>query len=86
MDDEVDIAELIDDGYGYEEITEAMLDAGYDADDIAEAWVETGYDWEDALEDAIRDQQIDLDDAEYYADMLDMDTSDVYDLYYGYED
>ena len=82
----VDVRELIDDDYSYEEILEELEDAGYDAEDIAEAFVDVGYEWDDALLDAIRDQAIDLDDAAYYADLLDLDISDVYDMFYGYED
>lgn len=83
---DIDVRELVDDGYSYEEIVEELTDAGYDAEDIAEEMVDLGYDWEDALTDAIHDQQIDLDDAQYYADLLDMDISDVYDMFYGYDE
>lgn len=90
MADDIDIADMIEDGYDSDEINEAMLDAGYDAEDMAEAWVDAGYDWSDALEDAIRDQVMSeqefREDASYYADMLDMSIHDAYDLYYGYGD
>ena len=85
-DDDIDVRELIDEGYSYEQILEELEDAGYDRDDIDEAFVDVGYDWEDALWDAIEDQQIDLDDAAYYADLLGVDTSDIYDAYHGYEE
>lgn len=85
-DDDIDVRELIDEGYDVEEINEILEDAGYDAEDKAEAWVDVGYDWEDALWDGIRDQTIDLEDADEYADLLGVDISDIYDAYYGYED
>lgn len=81
------VEDLAAEGLDYDEIIEELEDRGYDQDDIEEAFVDAGYDWEDALLDAIREQQIDLDDAAYYADLLDLDSqSDVYDIYYGYED
>lgn len=80
------VEDLAADGLDYDEIVEELEDRGYDAEDIQEALLETGYDWEDALLDGIRDQAIDLDDAQYYADLLDLDISDVYDIYFGYED
>jgi hypothetical protein len=80
------VSDLADDGLDYAEIIEELEDRGYDAEDIAEAMVDTGYDWEDALIEGIQDQQIDLDDARYYADLLDLDISDIYDMYYGYEE
>lgn len=88
--DDVDVADMIQDGYGYDDINEAMHDAGYDKEDIAEAWADAGYDWEDALEDALRDnvmsEQEFKEDAAWYADMLDLSIHDAYDLYYGYGD
>ena len=81
-----DVRALADAGYSYDEIVEELEDQGFDAEDIAEAFVDTGYDWEEATLDAIRDNAIDLDDAAYYADLLSLDISDVYDIYYGYED
>lgn len=81
------IEDLADDGLSYDEIIEELEDRGYDAEDIQEALVDVGYDWHEATLDAIREQAIDLDDAQYYADLLDLDSeSDVYDIYYGYED
>lgn len=85
-DDDVDVSELIDEGYSYDEIIEELEDAGYDEEDIEEAFVDLGYDWEDALWDAIEDQQIDLANAGYYADLLGEDISDIYDAYFGYEE
>jgi hypothetical protein len=88
-DDDIDVQELADEGYSYEEIVEEFLDAGYDQEDIDEAFADTGYDWQDALYEAIENQvdEIDLDDAQYYADLLGLDSeSDVYDIYYGYGD
>lgn len=85
--DEFDIEDLADQGYSYDDIVEEMLDAGYDQDDINEAFAGTDYDWQDALIEAIENQvpEIDLEhDAAYYADLLDMDISEVYDLYFGY--
>jgi hypothetical protein len=87
VDEDIDIADLIEAGWSEEEINEALLDAGYDAEDMAEAWVDAGYDYQDALYDAIEDQLVDVNDADMmreYADILDMDISEVYDLYYGY--
>lgn len=79
------VEDLAADGYDYQEIVDELEDRGYDAEDIQEAFADTGYDWQDALLDAIAEQQIDLDDAAYYADLLDLDISDIYDLYFGYE-
>lgn len=84
MDDEDIVRELADDGYDYQEIVDHLEDLGYDDDDIREAFVNADYDWEDALIDAIEDQFIDLDDADYYADLLDVDIGDIYDMYFGY--
>lgn len=84
MDEEIDIEELVDEGYSYDEIIDEMIDAGYDREDIDEAFVDLGYDWEDALTDAIHDQLIDLDDAAYYADLLDVSEHDIYDMYFDY--
>lgn len=88
--DDIDVSDLVEQGYDVDEINEAMLDAGYDAEDMAEAWAETGYDWQDALEDALRDQVMSeqefKEDAAYWADMLDLSIHDAYDLYYGYGD
>lgn len=90
MADDIDIEDLASQGYDYDDIRDAMLDAGYDADDISDAFAELDYDWEDALYDTIENQEVDrdyLDDhAHDWADALDMDVSDVYDLYYGYGD
>lgn len=88
--DDIDVAEMIEDGYGYDDINEAMYDAGYDKEDVAEAWADAGYDWQDALGDALRDnvmsEQEFREDAAWYADMLDLSIHDAYDLYYGYGD
>lgn len=78
------VEDLIAEGLDEEEINEYLLDEGYDAEDLAEAWVDADYDWQDALTDAIEEQQIDLDDAAEYADLLDMSIHEVYDMYYGY--
>lgn len=80
------VEDLAGEGLDYAEIIEELEERGYDTDDIAEAMVDVGYDWSDALMDGIREQQIDLADAAYYADLLDLSESDVYDIYYGYED
>jgi len=84
------VEDLAEEGYDYAEIIEELEDRGYDAEDIAEAMADVGYDWQETLLDAIREHAIDseggLDDAAYYADLLDIDVSDVYDIYFGYED
>lgn len=88
--DDIDIDDLIEQGYDQTEINEAMLDAGYDAEDMQEAWADADYDWEDALRDTLEQQLISEDelrqDAAEWADMLDMSESEVYDLYHGYGD
>lgn len=86
MNDDIDVQDLIDEGYDYDEIIEELEDAGYDEEDIQEAFVDLGYDWQDALWDAIEDQQIDLENAAYYADLLGESIHDIYDAYYGYEE
>lgn len=86
MKDDINVRELIDDGYDVDEINELLEDEGYDAEDKAEAWIDAGYGWEDALQDAIREQQIDLDDAGEYADLLGMNIHEIYDMYFGYEE
>lgn len=84
--DDIDVRKLIDEGYDVTEINELLEDEGYDQEDIAEAWVDVGYDYKAALLDAIQDQAIDIDDYDAikdYADILDLDVSDIYGLYHG---
>ena len=80
------VEDLAAKGMSYADIIEELEDRGYDEDDIAEAMVDVGYDWRETLLDAIREQQIKLEDAAYYADLLDLGVSDIYDIFYGYED
>jgi hypothetical protein len=89
MADNIDIRDLVEQGYDEDEIKEVMLDAGYDIDDIAEAWVDAGFDFEYALRDALETvgatgQELTGAEAYYYADLLDLDVGEVYDIYYGY--
>jgi hypothetical protein len=90
MADDIDIDDLIEQGYDQDDITEAMLDAGYDVEDMAEAWADADYDWHDALHDTLAEQLISEEefrlDAAYYADLLDISESEAYDLYFGYGD
>lgn len=85
------VEDLADDGLSYDEIIEELEDRGYDADDILEAFADAEYDWQDALLDAIRDHAAPkgediLDNAQFYADLLYIDISEVYDIYFGYEE
>lgn len=90
MNDDIDIEDMIAEGYDYEEINEALADAGYDAEDMADAWSDVGYDWNEALLDTVRENLIDQDyfeeHAREWADDLDMSISDLYDVYFGYEE
>lgn len=87
----VDIRDMIESGFTSDEINEAMLDEDYDAEDMAEAWLDAGFDFEYALRDALEDigaagGELTPNEAYYYADLLDLDVSEVYDIYYGYGD
>lgn len=80
------VEDLADEGYDYLGIVEYLEDEGYDEEDIEEAFADADYDWEDALIDAIHDQLIDLDDAAHYADLLGINESEVYDMYFDYDE
>lgn len=76
------VRQLVELGYDFEDIRDYYYDRGLDDEEIDELIVDTGYDWQEALRDAIRDKQIDLYDADYYADLLGVNESDIYDLFY----